>query len=67
MSHFKMSDLSVKGEGRKTPTTEVNYFWKKFDFTNGRTFSQVHSEHHYCKDPVKSASKYDLIFWAYVD
>ena len=38
MSHFKMSDLSVKGEGRKTPTTEVNYFWKKFDFTNGRTF-----------------------------
>ncbi len=58
MSHFKMSDLAVKSEQKSTTTTkEVNYFWKKFDFTNGRTFAQVHAEHPYCKDPIKSASK----------
>jgi len=53
-----MSDLAVKSEQKSTTTTkEVNYFWKKFDFTNGRTFAQVHAEHPYCKDPIKSASK----------
>lgn len=38
MSNFKMSDLASKGEDKKIQTTEVNYFWKKFNFTNGRTF-----------------------------
>lgn len=37
---------------------EVNYFWKKFDFTNGRTYNQVLNEHKYSKDPVASMSNY---------
>lgn len=40
-------------------SSEVNYFWKKFDFTSGRTFNQVLNEHPYCKNPVASTSKLD--------
>jgi hypothetical protein len=36
---------------------EVNYYWKKFDFTNGRTYNQILNEHQYSKDPVASMSK----------
>ena len=39
MSEFKMTDLMAKGGSFIKLDREVNYFWKKFDFTNGRTFS----------------------------
>ena len=38
-------------------SSEVNYFWKKFDFTSERTFNQVLNEHPYCKNPIASTSK----------
>ena len=57
MSEFKMSDLVAKGGSTQQLDKEVNYFWKKFDFTQGRTFTLVHSENPYCKQPEKSASK----------
>jgi hypothetical protein len=33
------------------------YHWKTFNFANGKSFKEVHEEHPYCKDPVKSISK----------
>lgn len=36
---------------------EVNYFWKKFSFLNGESYDHVLSQHPYCSDPVRSASK----------
>lgn len=38
MTEFKMTDLLAKGGSTRQLDREVNYFWKKFDFTNGRTF-----------------------------
>lgn len=57
MSAFKMSDLAAKHTPGQICTTEVNYFWKRFDFRNDRSFNQVLEEHPYVKDPVASASK----------
>ena len=37
--------------------SEVNYFWKRFDFTGGKTFEQNLDEHPYCKDPIRAVSK----------
>ena len=41
---------------------QYNYFWKLFDFTNGRTFKNVHEDHPYVKDPVKSMDQRMLLF-----
>ena len=56
-----MSDLG-QTKSSKTTTTEVNYFWKKYDFRNGRTFAKVHSEHPYCQNPIKSCNQLYLLF-----
>ena len=49
---FKMSDLGTNQATTKVDR-EVNYYWKKYDFTKGRTYSQVLSDHPYCQDPSK--------------
>lgn len=44
-------------QSNQLTSKEVNYYWKKFDFTNGRTYNQILNEHQYSKDPVASMSK----------
>ena len=57
----KVFDLTLltqnKDGAEKTKGILYNYFWKKFDFRGGKTFSEVQELHPYCKDPVKSLSK----------
>ena len=54
---FDLTLLTQKTAGKDTAGKVYNYFWKTFDFRNGRTLETVQDEHPYSKDPVNSISK----------
>ena len=55
---FDLSILTQSKDGKETQGKLYNYFWKRYDFRGGRTLNQVQEEHPYCKDPLKSMSKF---------
>jgi len=59
---FDFSLLTQSKDGKDTGGKLYNYFWKTFDFRNGRTLEQVQDDHPYSKDPVKSMNQSFLVF-----
>ena len=55
---FDLSQLTQSRDGKETAGKLYNYFWKTFDFRNGRTLEKVTDDHPYCKDPAKNMSKF---------
>ena len=47
-------------EVKKFEQRKYAYFWKVYNFENGRTFKEVHDGHPYCIKPAKSMSKYQI-------
>ena len=56
---FDFTLLTQNKDGKSTEGKVYNYFWKTFDFRNGRTLQQVQDEHPYAKTPSKCMSKCD--------
>ena len=49
---FKSKEEIQENKGKQI----YAYFWKTFNFT-GKSYTEVHEDHPYCKDPLGSMSK----------